>query len=81
MSFLRRAGTVVLAMTFAASSATFVMARDHDDHCQDKVRKAEDKLRRDEQKHGDHSRQAEKDRRSVEQARAKCDAYRDHDRH
>ena len=81
MSFARRAGSVLLALTFVGSSATLAMARDRDDHCEERVRKAEDKLRRDEQKHGDHSRQGEKDRHEVVEARAKCGHDRDHDHH
>jgi hypothetical protein len=81
MSFTRKAGTVLLALTFVASTATLVMARDRDDHCEERVRKAEDKLRRDERKHGSRSRQAEKDRHEVEEARARCGHDRDHDHH
>ena len=72
---------MMLALTFVTSSATLAMARDRDDKCGEKVRKAEDKLRRDERKHGEHSRQAEKDRHALDEAREKCGHDRDHDRH
>jgi hypothetical protein len=74
---VRAASTVALALAFVASTGTLAMARDND-HCREQVRKAEDKLRREEQKHGANSRQAEKRRRDVERARASCSTERDH---
>jgi hypothetical protein len=76
MSLIRKAGTVVLAVSFLTSGATLLMARDNDGRCGERVRKAEEKLRRDEHKHGNHSRQVERDRRAVEEARARCDHFR-----
>jgi hypothetical protein len=76
MSLIRKAGTVVLAVSFLTCGATLLMAHDNSGRCGEKVRKAEEKLRRDEQKHGYHSRQVERDRRTLEEARAKCDHFR-----
>ncbi len=55
-------------------------ARDRDDRCGQRVRKAEQNYDKAVRKHGEHSRQAEQRRRQVEQARANCNEHRDHDR-
>jgi len=83
MSLMRRCSAVALSGIFMVSSAGLLQARDHDDKCEERVRKAERNLERDVQKHGEHSRQAEKRRHQVEEAREKCghDHDRDHDRH
>jgi hypothetical protein len=82
MSFKTKLGTFVLGLAFVTSGATVAMARNHDNHCQEKVRKAEEKLRHDEQKHGhNNSHQIEKDRRAVEQARSTCNVHHDYNRH
>src|SRR4051794_1263942 len=82
MLFTRKLGTFVLGVVFLTSGATLTMARNRDNHCQEKVRKAEEKLRHEEQKHGrNNNRQLEKDRRAVEQARNTCNVRRDYNRH
>ena len=81
MSILRRCGAVVLTGVFVVSSAGLALARDHDDKCEERVHKAERNLERDVQKHGEHSRQAEKRRHELDEAREKCGHDRDHDRH
>ncbi len=59
-----------------------LQARDRDDHCRQRVQKAEGNLQNAIRKHGEHSRQAEQRRRQLEQARAACrgDQHGDHDR-
>jgi hypothetical protein len=42
------------------------------DKCEQRIQKAEAKLHNAERKHGEHSRQAEKARRDLEDARARC---------
>ena len=55
-------------------------ARDREDKCEQRVRKAETNLEKAVRRHGEHSRQAEQRRREVEQARAKCHGeHHDHD--
>jgi pre-mRNA-processing factor 40 len=54
--------------------------RDRDDRCVAKVRKAEQRLDQAVNKYGEHSRQADKRRRELDQQRDRCPAYRDHDR-
>lgn len=80
---LRRFGSILLTGTFLISSAGVLQARDRDDKCEERVHKAEHNLERDVQKHGEHSRQAEKRRHELDEARAKCghDHDRDHDHH
>jgi len=52
-----------------------------DDRCEERVRKAESKLKSEIDRHGEQSSQAEHARRDVEKQRNKCDAEarRDHD--
>ena len=56
-------------------------AGDRDQECRERIRKAEAKLRREIERHGEHSRQAEKRRHELERERERCggDRYRDHD--
>lgn len=60
-------------------------ARDRDNNCAQRVRKAEANLRHEVERHGEYSRQAAKRRRQLEAAREKCggryDRDRDRDRH
>jgi hypothetical protein len=56
--------------------------RDRDRRCEQRIRNAEEKLRYAERKHGEHSRQAQKRRHELEEARERCrrgDHDRDHD--
>jgi ABC-type lipoprotein release transport system permease subunit len=46
------------------------------DRCEQRVRKAEMQLQQAEQRHGEHSRQAESKRRKLEQVRANCHNHR-----
>ncbi len=82
---IRRIGAILLAGTFMIGSVGVLQARDRDDKCQQRVQKAERNLERDVQKHGEHSRQAEKRRRELDEARAKCGGdhhdHNDHDHH
>lgn len=47
-------------------------ARNHRDKCEERIRKAEENLRKAERKHGEHSRQAENKRQELERARENC---------
>ncbi len=42
------------------------------ERCEERIRRAEERLHQAERKHGGHSRQAEKRRRELEEARAHC---------
>ena len=54
-------------------------ALDRDDHrCEERIHKAEANLEKAIHKHGEHSRQAEKKRHDLEEARERC--HHDHDR-
>ena len=53
------------------------LARDRDDKCRERIHKAEMKLRREIERHGEHSRQAEKRRYELERARESCSRNRD----
>jgi hypothetical protein len=73
----------VLALTFLASTLP-AHARDRDDKCHRQIQKAEQNLDNAVRKHGERSRQAEKRRQQLEQARQRChmeDHDHDHDRH
>jgi hypothetical protein len=78
-SVIRKSGAIILAGFFMVSTATMVEARDRDDKCEQRVHKTERNVERAVQKHGEHSRQAEKQRHEMEEAREKC-GHRDHDR-
>jgi hypothetical protein len=76
------------SMLLAAALSGFVMlggaapaqARDRDDNCAQRIRKAEASLDRETRRHGEHSRQAAKRRHQLEEARERCRGDRDHDR-
>ena len=80
MSLRRKCSAAVMAGIFLVSSAGLALA---DERCEERVHKAERNLEREVQKHGEHSRQAEKRRHELDEAREKCghDHDRDHDRH
>ena len=70
-----------LAALFLVGSAVPVRAVDRDDHCERRVRQAEENLERAIRKHGEHSRQAEQRRRELHDVRERCHWDRDHDHH
>ena len=78
---LRKLSSIALAGTFLVSTAGYLQARDHDDKCEKRIHKAEQKLEQAEHKHGEHSRQAEKQRRALDQAREQCGHDHDRDHH
>ena len=54
-------------------------AGDRDHECRERIDKAEAKLRREIDRHGEHSRQAEKRHFELERARERCGRGRDRD--
>ena len=71
----------LLSSALLLGNAVPVHAFDRDDKCVRRIRKAEDNLRKAERRHGEHSRQAEKRRHELEEARERCHQRdRDHDR-
>jgi hypothetical protein len=50
-----------------------------DTECHERIRRAEEKLQKAVDRHGEHSNQAEKCRRELEEAKNSC--HDDHDRH
>ena len=84
---LKRWETTLLVAVFGAflliGGVTPTLAGDRDHECREKIHKAEAKLRREIDRHGERSRQAEKRRYELERARERCgrDRDRDHDNH
>lgn len=74
MSSGRRFSAFVLSGILLVSSAGVLQARA--DKCEDRIHKAEHNLTEAVRKHGEHSPQAEKRRRELEDERARCG--RDH---
>ena len=76
--------TTLLAALFGAflllGSVGPARAGDLDHECRERIHKAEAKLQREIDRHGEHSRQAEKRRHELEEARERCGHDRDHDR-
>jgi len=70
----------LLSMAGLVSSSLPVWA---DDKCDRDIHKAEDKLREAVDKHGEHSKQAEKRRRELDEVRHRCGDHHDmdHDHH
>lgn len=68
----RKFMAVLIGAFLLLGSAAPVLARDRDDRCEHRIRKAELNLQKAIRKHGDHSRQAEARRRELEQARERC---------
>ena len=70
---LQKSKTAVCAfavvMFLAGSFSTRALANER---CEDRIRRAEERLHQAERRHGDHSRQAEKRRRELEDVRAHC---------
>ena len=81
---LKRWEITLLAVVFGAfllvGAAAPTLARDRDDKCRERIHKAEAKLRREIDRHGERSRQAEKRRYELERARESCGRDRDRDR-
>ncbi|MGD0920433.1 MAG: hypothetical protein ABSA70_01555 [Terriglobia bacterium] len=82
---VERGKTTLLAAVFGAfllvGSVAPIVARDRNDECRERIHKAEAKLRRAIERHGEQSRQAQKRRYELERARERCgrDRDRDHD--
>ncbi len=76
---LRKVSSIAIAGAFLISTAGLLLARDHDDKCEERIHKAERNLEKAEHKHGEHSKQAEKQRKELDEAREKC-GHHDHDR-
>jgi len=55
------------------------LAGDRDHKCRERIEKAEARLRREIDRHGERSRQAEKCRHELEEARERCRGDRDRD--
>jgi hypothetical protein len=68
---------VLLAGFLMVGSLVPAQARDH---CEKRIRKAEDNLRKEVGKHGEHSTQAMYRRRLLEEARERCAHFRGRDR-
>ena len=83
---LKHGKTILLAAVFGVfllvGGVTPILAGDRDNGCRERIHNAEVKLRREIDRHGEHSRQAQKCRNELEKARARCggDLDRDHDR-
>lgn len=82
---VKRGETTLLAAAFGAfllvGGAAPTLAGDRDNGCRERIQKAEAKLRREIDRHGEHSRQARKRRNELERVRERCgrDRDRDHD--
>jgi len=84
---LQRAKALIAAIVvlgfLAGSVPARAMARDHDRErrCEQRIRKAEINLQNAIRKHGDRSRQAERRRHELEEARERCRYNHDRYRH
>ncbi len=78
---IRNKGIIVALMAgfFLTGSVVPVHAVDRDDKCEHNIRKAEGNLQNAIRRHGEHSRQAEKKRHDLEEARERCRGRGDHD--
>ncbi len=63
-------GALLLGVSFVPSGTA--QARDRDDQCFERLRREESKLDRDANRHGFFSRQAQNDRRRIQQLRGQC---------
>jgi len=68
-----------LGLLLLAGGVARTQAGDNDRHCEQRIHKAEENLRKEIDRHGEHSRQAEKRRQELEEAKRSCGG--DHDRH
>ena len=66
-----------LGVLLLAGGVARTQASDNDRQCQQRIHKAEEKLRKEIDRHGEHSRQAEKRRHELEEAQRSCGGDRD----
>jgi len=66
-----------LGVLLLAGGVARTQASDNNRRCEQRIHQAEEKLRREIDRHGEHSRQAEKRRHELEQARRSCGEDRD----
>jgi len=80
---VKRGKTSLLAALFGAfllvGGVALTLAGDRDHECRERIHKAEAQLRREIDRHGERSRQAEKRRYELERARERCGYGRDRD--
>jgi len=62
----------VLGIGLMGAGANLARADDHDRECERRIHRAEEKLQREIDRHGEHSRQAEQKRHDLEEARRSC---------
>ena len=81
---VKRWESTLLAVMFGAfllvGRVAPALAGDRDHACHERIHKAEEKLRHEIDRHGEHSRQAEKRRHELERERERCGGDRDRDR-
>ena len=61
-----------LGVSLLISGVPRTQAADHDSNCRKRIHNAEEKLRKEIDRHGEHSCQAEKRRHDLEEARRSC---------
>ena len=66
-----------LGVLLLAGGVARTQASDNNRRCEQRIHQAEEKLRREIDRHGERSRQAEKRRHELEQARRSCGEGRD----
>jgi hypothetical protein len=72
---LRKSGiAVLLGASMLLGGSVIVQAQGRPYHCERRIRQAEINLQRAIERHGEHSRQAEKRRRELAEIRARCGA-------
>ena len=67
----------VLGVLLLAGGVARTQAGDNDRQCQQRIHRAEEKLRKEIDRHGERSRQAEKRRHELEEAQRSCGGDRD----
>ena len=72
---------VMLGICLLVSCLVPALAGDRDHQCRERIEKAEARLRREIDRHGERSRQAEKRRHELDEARERCRGDRDRDNH
>lgn len=78
---LKKTRTVIAVLTLmwclgaVVPAQAFADDHDHEAKCERRIHEAEAKLQDAIARHGEHSRQAEKRRHDVEEARARCDHH------
>ena len=66
-----------LGVLLLAGGVARTQASDNDRQCQQRIHRAEEKLRKEIDRHGEQSRQAEKRRHELEEAQRSCGGDRD----